>query len=314
MTTERRHRLSVPSIIFFGLIITVVASVFILLNQGQDNHENQLYLVSDDGTQRNLDGSGEIITSPAQELPPKLDLQEMAEEWSNSVTGTTSVYIYDLDYNEVIASVNAEQNYNTASLYKLFPVYEGYRRVASGEWSLDYNLGSRTIGECLDAAIRSSDSICGEALWNKIGHEQLDEIIEQDYGITNSDISGLSSNPIDIAKILQRFYEHPDFDDQTYLKILDSMLKQPPSAGNCSGGICDWRQGFPAGFEGTGISVFDKVGWAHSGTSYWLYYHDAAIVDDGEHQLIVVVMTANIRSYDSLTKFGTSLAKILQST
>ncbi|MDO4612279.1 MAG: serine hydrolase, partial [Candidatus Saccharibacteria bacterium] len=147
----------------------------------------------------------------------------------------------------------------------------------------------KSILKCLDLAIRESNSPCAETLWGMIGHAELDQIIRNDFGILNSNISNLSSNPNDIAKIMQRFYEHPDIQDPELVALMfDSFLNQPKTS-------YDWRRGLPSGFS-EDVKVYNKVGWDWSG-SYWKVYHDAAIVDFSSYgrSFIVVVMTSKIK-------------------
>lgn len=312
--TRRRRSSPWWGIIFILLMITLIGGFAILLmnEKGSDT----VIMTTDSGDKVDLSQVETVETTTATKLPEKLDLQELAETWAKSASGNVGIYIYDLDYRTAVAKVSETATFQTASLYKLFPVYEGYRRVESGEWNADIILaGSRTIADCLDAAIRSSDSTCGEALWSKIGRSTLDEIIKTDYKITSSKISSLSSNPVDIAKILELYYDHPDFSDATYAKILDSMENQPPLNNGLCNGACVWRQGLPAGLESDKITVYDKVGWESSG-SIWRLYHDAAIVtvhnSETDHHLIVVVMTSNLRSYSEITNFGKQLRTALE--
>ncbi|MDO4986854.1 MAG: serine hydrolase [Candidatus Saccharibacteria bacterium] len=313
--TSRKARRRSHGFLGVGIIILAIAMVvgFVIL-LSEPEGDGKVKLTSND-LEKDLTADGGTVEVEARKLPSKLDFQALAENWVNSTSGRKSVYIYDLDYDTPIAAVNETANYNTASLYKLFPVYEGYKRVYDGEWkTTDVLVAGRTIGECLDAAIRSSDSTCGEALWNKINRYELDKIIKNSWGITNSQISGLSSNPVDIAKLLQRYWFHPDFDNETLLTIMDSMLNQPPVNNGMCSGPCVWRQGLPAGLSGDNVLVYDKVGWEHSGTSSaWNYYHDAAFVVSGDHHLIVVVMTANLSSFNEIVNFGTQLREALQS-
>lgn len=224
-------------------------------------------------------------------LPDKIDYQPIVDEWAESVSGNRSVLIYDLDRDEVVGEYNTKEDYNTASLYKLFVVYEGYRRVQSGEWNGEDIAGSTgyTIAKCLDLAIRESYSLCAETLWAKIGHENLDEIIENDFNITNSDISHLTSNPEDITKILKIFYDHEEITDEELIaQMKDSFLVQPKTT-------YDWRQGLPSGFKKA--DVYNKVGWDYNPNGgYWNIYHDAAIVEfpDENRHYIVVVMTNRV--------------------
>lgn len=255
----------------------------------------------------------EEVEEPETPAPlAALNLQPVVDAWAASVAGNKSVLIYDLDRAETIAAYNTKEDYGTASLYKLFVVYEGYRRVESGEWDgTAIATGGQTILECLDRAIRESYSPCAEALWAKIGHDELDEIIEKDYGITNSDISRLISNAEDIVAMMRRFYEHPDFNNTEMLaKMWDSFLNQPPSAGLCAS-LCNWRQGLPSGFSDA-VKVYNKVGWER-GDGRWNIYHDAAILEfpvENRH-LIMVVMT-NYVPYEKIAELGTKIEEAIR--
>ena len=216
------------------------------------------------------------ISSEIKEVKPeKIDFQPVVEEWARLVSGNKSVMIYDLDRDELVGSYNTKEDYDTASLYKLFVVYEGYRRLESGEWRADDLVGSTgyTVLECLDLAIRESYSPCVENLLEKIGYNELDQIIEKNFGIANSNISVLISNPEDIMKIMELFYEHPDIKDGALVaRMKDSFLNQPETEYN-------WRQGLPSGFSDW-VNVYNKVGWDfNEDENYWNIYHDAAIVE-----------------------------------
>lgn len=236
--------------------------------------------------------------------PEKIDFQTVVDEWVKSVGGNKSVLIYDLDRDEVAGSHNTEENYNTASLYKLFVIYEGYRRLENGEWQTGEPAGNtgHTVLECLDLAIRESYSPCAETLWARIGHDELDEIIKKDFEIVNSDISTLTSNPEDIQKMMKLFYEHPDIKDEALVaRMKDSFLNQPKTT-------YDWRQGLPSGFSDE-VNVYNKVGWAFNADgNYWDIYHDAAIIEfpEKDRHFIVVVMTNKV-PYQQIRKLGTMI-------
>ena len=142
----------------------------------------------------NDNSSNNTASEPVEEeivLPDKIDFQPVVDNWVSSVGGNKSVLIYDLERNEVVGEYNSKKDYSTASLYKLFVVYEGYRRVQSGEWKADNRAGStgHTILECLDLSIRESNSTCAETLWDMIGRSNLDNIIVNDFIINDSQIS-----------------------------------------------------------------------------------------------------------------------------
>lgn len=239
-------------------------------------------------------------------LPVEIDFQPVIDSWVTTVGGNKSVLIYDLKLDKVVGEYNISEDYNTASLYKLFVVYEGYKRVNAGEWDGKAKAGSTgyTINKCLDLAIRESYSPCAETLWSLIGHDALDTIIETEWEIVDSDISKLTSNVSDITKMMQRFYVHPDFDNPEPLTAMwDSFLNQPATT-------YDWRQGLPSGF--TEASVYNKVGWDYNPDGkYWNIYHDTAIVkfplSDGTTRDFVVTVMTNKVDYKYIKNFGKML-------
>jgi len=239
-------------------------------------------------------------TEKKEEKIKSINFQPIIDEWANSVGGNKSIVIYDLDRNEIAGSYNTKEEYRTASLYKLFVVYEGYRRVQRNEWDKNATVGAtgHTVLECLDLAIRESYSPCAETLWYMIGQAELDSIIVSDFGIKNSDISHLISNTEDILEIMKIFYEHTEITDQDLInQMKDSFLNQPITAYN-------WRQGLPSGFSKA--NVYNKVGWEYNpDKKYWEIYHDAAIIEMPEinRHFIVVVMT-NYIDYNKIKQFG----------
>ena len=246
-------------------------------------------------------------------LPVEIDFQPVIDSWVTTVGGTKSVLIYDLKLDKVVGEYNISEDYNTASLYKLFVVYEGYKRVNTDEWDGKAKAGSTgyTINKCLDLAIRESYSPCAETLWSLIGHDALDTIIETEWEIVDSDISKLTSNVSDITKIMQRFYVHPDFDNPELLTAMwDSFLNQPATT-------YDWRQGLPSGF--TEASVYNKVGWDYNPDGkYWNIYHDTAIVkfplSDGTTRDFVVTVMTNKVDYKYIKNFGKMLETYFKET
>lgn len=229
----------------------------------------------------------------------KVDFQPTIDNWVYSMGGSKGVIIYDLDLDEVVGEYNADTKFQTASLYKLFVVYEGYRRVQNGSWDGNAVAGwtGRTILECLDLAIRESYSPCAETLWNMIGHEELNQIVQSDFGITTVAASSLSATSREIMEMMKLFYEHPDITREgLIITMKDSFLNQPITTYN-------WRQGLPSGFSDL-VNVYNKVGWNWNG-SMWTIYDDAAIIEfvEEERNFIVVVMSSGV-NYSEIRRFG----------
>ncbi len=240
------------------------------------------------------------------------DLQGALDSWTRSVGGSKGAIFYDLDSGKTLASYNADEKFATASIYKLFVVYEGYRRIQNGVWNGDERAGStgKTIAKCLDLAIRESNSACAEALWGMIGRDALDAAVQNDFGLSSVTVGSLSATPREIMLMMKRFHEHPEITDENLVAtIKDSFLNQPPSYGLCSG-PCNWRQGLPSGFSDKAL-VYNKVGWNFNG-SIWTIYDDAAIVEFPEknRKLIIVVMTSGIH-YEKIRNLASLIENVL---
>lgn len=274
-----------------------------------------MLLLSQNNSPSNID-LGEIISVevlPEEKkkiLPDKVDLQPVVDEWLGTIEGDAGIYIYDLDRNEMAASHNHKNEFATASVYKLFVAYEGYKLLENGEWQADDPAGvaDYTILQCLDLAIRESNSACAEILWAKIGHNNLEEIVRSDFGLADTHVEELMSTPEDVAKMMQLYYYHEGIDkDASVEQLKDSFLNQPVTEYN-------WRQGLPNGFEIA--NVYNKVGWDYNvDLGYWNIYNDAAIVEFPDHNrhFIVVVMTNRV-SYLDISRLGSMLeGSILES-
>ncbi|MBR3134984.1 serine hydrolase [Candidatus Saccharibacteria bacterium] len=216
-----------------------------------------------------------------------IDMQSLVNDFTKSTKGKTSVVIYDVDTYRYSAIYNSDATMDTASLYKLFPVYETYLRMEDGRLAKSdvvyvETKNNKRVGysreKCADLAIRESHSGCAESLVSDIGWDELDQIGWDNYGLENT--KGFSSTANDIAKILKVYYEHDDLSTETWNKIKDSMLNQPS----------EWRQGLPSGFHSA--KVYNKVGWLGEDDK-WKIYNDAAIIEfpDQRRTFIVVVMT-----------------------
>lgn len=309
---KKPYILIISACLAISLFIAFAVNLaIVLIDQATESSD---ITVETELTEDDVVAGGEIeviepeVIEPEVKLPDKIDLQPVVDNWANKTGGNRSVLIYDLDRDEYAAKYNEDEDYNTASLYKLFVVYEGYRRLENGIWQANerVNYLGQTVLECLDLAIRESNSTCAEPLWAKIGHAELDNIIKTDFDISNSKISSLVSNPKDILAIMKIFYEHKDLKNEDYIaKMKDSFLNQPITAYN-------WRQGLPSGFSDK-TKVYNKVGWAYNAAKgYWDIYHDAAIIEteSGRH-FIVVVMTNRV-SYTTIKNLGTEIEKALQ--
>lgn len=304
MKTKRKsYRLLLFALLLI-LTATTILCVFLLLSPSAEDQEP-------DGTHKEeITDETVADTGPVKEKPNKIDFQPVVDEWVASVRGDKGIVIYDLDRDEITANYNADGEFATASVYKLFVVYEGYRLLESGEWQADDPAGATgyTILECLDLAIRESNSACAETLWAKMGRDNLEGIVKKDFGLEDTYVEGFSSTPMDVMKMMKKYYYHDEIaQDSLLTQMKDSFLNQPVTEYN-------WRQGLPSGFELA--NVYNKVGWEYSPEAgYWLIYNDAAIVEYPEQNrhFIVVVMTNSI-DYKQIRKLGQDIENTFLNT
>ena len=207
------------------------------------------------------------------------------------------MFNYDLEKKKNAAVYNPDNIFFTASVYKLFFVYEAYLRINQGiDDSNEYFADGKTRIECLDLIIRESYNPCADPLRSEL-MSGIEGIITNKYKIKNTSNGALNASARAVAEMLKIYYKHDGLSDELWNKIADSMLNQPTTTYN-------WRQGLPSGFSVA--KVYDKVGWNYNEEEgYWSTYNDAAIVEFPElnRHYIVVVLTKNT-SHKKLVELG----------
>ena len=311
-TQKPTKNLKLPLLIF--LIAAVAVAVFCLVTRANSDSNS-----AEESTEPTSAETTETEEAEAEPAPVSLDLQSVAEDWLAPLSGTASIIFYDPLTSETVASINPTASYPTESLYKLFVVYAGYLETQA-DTSLDANLNPTglanfsladplangyTYGECLDLAIRESNSSCAESIWSLLGHEWLDTVVAN-WGFTETSVSGLTSSASDMLKIIQKYYAHTDLTAENWELIADSFLNQPVTT-------ADWRRGFPAGFTSS-VDVYNKVGWYRETVQQtWFRYHDVGWLHDqaSGRDLLYVVMTKDIDNAD-IANLGRAVEAVLR--
>ena len=108
-------------ILTFGILYGVNKALF---TNPPDSYEEETSTLPEPEAPEPEEQPEEVVLEP--------DFQSVIDEWVKTVGGNKSILIYDLDLDKKVAEYNIKENYNTASLYKLFVVYEGYKRVEEG--------------------------------------------------------------------------------------------------------------------------------------------------------------------------------------
>lgn len=292
-------RYLIPLILLLVLVITAVIGLGLLHRSLQsDDHTTTIFPDQPDDTSDQSTAASDSDAADQPTTPALIDFQPLLDQWVADTRGSSQidlgVMIYDLDHQTVVGSYQPDTVFNSASIYKLFYAYDGYREIAAGRDSADAyfittaDKGDLTLGACLDLIIRESYNGCADPLRSDPDRTARVEALISDLGLTNTTNAGLYSSARDLTRLLQLYWEHPNLTANQWTTIQDSLLNQPPTA-------YDWRQGLPAGF--TTAEVYNKVGWAWNG-SYWSVYNDAAIVVFPEQQrhYLIVVLTEGISS------------------
>lgn len=297
--SNKKARIAVLACMFVGMFLVTILILLVAIDWGISECEAEIvgFCPTIGGAMINSDEC--VYTGKGVK---RINFQPVVDRWVASVGGEKGIVIYDLNTHEVAASYNADKKFATASIYKLFVVYEGYRKLQNGEWSVDSPAGNtgRNILQCLDLAIRESHSPCAESLWAMIGRGNLDAAVQNDFGLPGVEVGSLSATPFEIMKIMRKFYYHDEITDENLISVMeDSFLNQPATTYN-------WRQGLPSGFSNS-VKVYNKVGWNYNG-SRWTIYDDAAIVKftNEDRNFIVVVMTSGT-TYQQIRNLASEL-------
>lgn len=302
MISKNWLRLLLIFLTAFGITLIGGVAVKSLLHY---NSTNQNETPAEDPPTSSNDGIPEetIIT------PDFIDLQPTVDNWLATAPGNVGLMIYDLDNNQVAAASNADRVFNTASVYKLFFAYDGYREIDAGRDDgtavlvVTPDKGELSVSACLDLIIRESYNGCADPLRADPERYARAEALVTDLGLTHTSSAGLYSSAADLTELMKLYWQHPDLSAESWAAIQDSMLNQPATTYN-------WRQGLPSGFRTA--EVYDKVGWNYTG-SYWSIYNDVAflVFPEQNRHYIMVVLTENFPTYTSITNLGTMIETII---
>lgn len=285
-------------IFFTAFCLTLVGGVVIkTLLHNNVNEEN----AASSDTKPSPDEVPPVEIEPT--VPEFIDLQPVVDEWLATAPGNVGLMIYDLDNNQVAAASNANRVFNTASVYKLFFAYDGYREIDAGRdvgtavLITTPDKGQLTVSACLDLIIRESYNGCADPLRADPERFARAEALAAELQLGHTSSAGLYSSAADLTELMKLYWRHPDLSAESWAAIQDSMLNQPKTTYN-------WRQGLPSGFSVA--EVYDKVGWNYTG-SYWSIYNDVAflVFPEQNRHYIMVVLTENFPTYAPLVALGT---------
>ncbi len=284
-STKSRYLRS--GVVLFMAILIIAIMAWLLLAK---NKAHSPSTPTNQSTTQQSTSNTDDLSSQEKTIP---NIQSAIDEFIKNNPGTYAIKITDID-GRLLAEVNGDQQFFTASIYKLFVAYVGYQKIDDGTYDLDDPyISGYTRGECLDAMIRASYSPCAEKMWNELGKETLTKQMKT-YGLTNTSLTGLYTSANDSAIMLQRIAKGEGLSENSKKSYLDSMKSQDAK----------FRRGLPSGF--TKSTAYNKVGWNED--KEW---HDTAIIELPNGQKVVVATLTTGVGYKTIAQLGVNIEQAL---
>lgn len=229
-----------------------------------------------------------------------INLQPVLNDWAATHKGQRwSVVVKSLDGPEFESSLNAQSQFESASIYKLFltlPLMNQIPFERQKQISVDAGGTRRTIAECVDMMIRLSDNNCGVALGYYLNWSKATESLRRG-GFTQTDFVShkniLLTSAGDTAKFLEAL-NGDMFNGPQQDFVLSSMSKQI------------YRSGIPAGCPG--CKVADKVGFLESVT------HDAGIVNYSRGKYVLVIFSDQAGAFQKVAELTGKIQQEISQT
>lgn len=212
-------------------------------------------------------------------------VQALINYWVQTHGGRFGIAFRTTD-GTIVASYNPDQQFTSASIYKIYVAYAVYSQVAAGSIVLHQPTSvGMSVADCLERMITWSDNVCGQALGDLVGW-QANNTLLQSKGInsTNLQLGNELTTANDAATFLMQLANNNLMRTDLNTALVQLMTRQI------------YRQGIPSGSPGS--TVADKVGMLDS------WQHDVAIVyhPKGAYVLSVLSNGSSLWSISSLAK------------
>ncbi len=218
------------------------------------------------------------------------NLQQAVDGFLSTQPVSYGIVIEDLKTGAA-ASHNADQQFTSASLYKLFVAQGILERVDQGQIQLGSVIG------CLNPMITVSSNQCGETLGSRLGWSNQNARLEQlGFSSTSLDKYNLHTSAGDVAKFYEKLYAGTLLSPSS-TKILTNLLKAQRV-----------NNRLPLGLPG-GTTIAHKTGDLGG------LMHDAGIVYGSKTDYLIVVLsgpwTNPANSFSSFAKLSSAIYKAL---
>ncbi len=211
-----------------------------------------------------------VTVAPVVAAPPsgsEDELTPLLQAWIKQHPDQQWSVVYrDLEGNQQSVSVNGDQTYYAASLYKLLLMYPLLQKTPVSQFSKVQVFADntpRSLQDCVTAMLRVSDNACGEAVADYVGWAKADSVLHA-AGYKGINLNrNLQVTPQAAVDYLADLYTGKLVNTQSERFTMSILQTQK------------YRSGIPAGCSG--CQVADKTGDNEG------YLHDVGIVADGTH-------------------------------
>ena len=178
----------------------------------------------------------EQTTKPEQTMQEtkqfkKINLQPTLDRWLSSQVSkkNSSILIYDLNNQEIIARNNDFSQNNSLGLENLFLAYQIYTKIAQGavkkEKLITVDTEQISIDNCLSKILQENHSGCTTSLVSEIGENSFKQFLK-DQSYTNTNFSSHLTNTTDLLSLSKRLSTHPDFSEQLWQEFKTKLTPQ----------------------------------------------------------------------------------------
>ena len=226
----------------------------------------------------------EAPKSTAKTVQAKQQLQTIVSNMTDQYGTNIGLVVTDLS-NGASASANADTQFVSASIYKLFVAYDVYKKIDAGTVAYTDTLTtygtSRTVEQCLSDMLTVSDNTCGIALGKLCDWAQLDTMLAgegyshtvlNNYNANGTIVKDKLTSASDVARLLNKLYAGTLLSKASSAQFI-ALLK---------GDTIDYM--LPSGLP-SGTVVAHKVGFLDE------YQHDAGIIYGTKKNMLVVMLT-----------------------
>ena len=161
----------------------------------------------------------------------KINLQPTLDRWLSSQVSkkNSSILIYDLNNQEIIARNNDFSQNNSLGLENLFLAYQIYTKIDQNAIKKDklltVNAEQISIDNCLSKILQENHSGCAAALVSEIGENSFKQFLK-DQSYTNTNYTSHLTNTTDLLSLSKRLNTHPDFSEQLWQEFKTKLTPQ----------------------------------------------------------------------------------------